>query len=169
MRGALRTALIAASLAACHGSAPAPAPAPDKAAGAADGAPAVSLERTSCFGSCPVYRVTISRDGMVRFEGKRFVTDSGADSAQVTRSAVDSLLAELDRGGYYGFADQYVSGAPACGLYATDLPSVNTAVDDGRRRKSVEHDRGCSQAPAGLAALENRIDEVAGTSRWTGR
>ena len=165
MRGGRRSILLAASLAACHGSVPAPAPAPDAAAST----PVISLERTPCFGSCPVYRVTITRGGVVRFVGTRFVAHPGADSAQIESAAVDSLLAELARGGFYEFDEQYVSGAPACGLYATDLPSAITSVDDGSRSKQVKHDRGCSDAPQALAALENRIDEVAGTSRWTGR
>ena len=169
MRGTLRNILLAASLGACHGSTPATTPAPDDAAARDDAAPAVSLERTPCFGSCPVYRVTISRGGMVRFEGKRFVADTGTDSAQVAKGAVDSLLAELDRGGFYDFEEQYVAGAPGCGLYATDLPSAITSVDDGSRSKRIQHDRGCSDAPQALATLENRIDEVAGTARWTGR
>jgi hypothetical protein len=97
------------------------------------------------------------------------VAHVGADSAQIAKKAVDSLLAELDRGGFYELEEQYVSGAPACGLYATDLPSVITSADDGRRSRRVQHDRGCSDAPQALATLENRIDEVAGTARWTGR
>jgi hypothetical protein len=169
MRGARRSILLAASLAACHGSTPASTPAPAGTAARDEAASAVSLERTPCFGSCPVYRVTISRGGMVRFEGTRFVGHVGADSAQVEAAAVDSLLAELERGGFFDFEEQYVSGAPGCGLYATDLPSAITTVNDGSRGKQVNHDRGCSDAPRALATLEDRIDEVAGTARWTAR
>ena len=165
MRGAHRSILLVASLVSCHGSAPASTPAP-VATAARDDAPAVSLERTPCFGSCPVYLVTISRGGMVRFEGTRFVGHPGVDSAQIAKEAVDSLLVELDRGGFYDFEERYVSGAPGCGLYATDLPSANTAVNDGSRSRRVEHDRGCSDAPLALSTLEDRIDEVAGSARW---
>jgi hypothetical protein len=106
---------------------------------------------------------------MVRFEGTRFVAHVGADSAQVEAAAVDSLLAELERGGFFEFEERYVAGAPGCGLYATDLPSAITTVNDGSRGKQVNHDRGCSAAPRALAMLEDRIDEVAGTARWTAR
>lgn len=166
MKIPFRSVLVAASLAACHSSTPAPAPAPDAAA--SENTPAVTLERTPCFGRCPVYSVSISRSGLVRWEGKRFVADSGADTARITRESVDRLLAELDQAGYFGLEDRYVSGAPACGLYATDLPSAITSVDDGDRSKRIQHDHGCSEAPRQLAELEKRIDEVAGTSRWTG-
>ena len=64
--------------------------------------------------------------------------------------------------------EKYVAGASACGLYATDLPSAITSVDDGKRSKRIEHDHGCSEAPGARAGLENKIDQVAGTLRWTG-
>lgn len=165
MKAAIRSALIAASLGACHGSSPAVAPAPDVAS---DAAPVVTLERTPCFGRCPVYRVTISRSGLVQFEGKRFVADSGSDSARISSEAVTDLLGQLEQGGFYGFDEKYVAGSMGCGPYATDLPGVITSVDDGQRVKRIEHDHGCSEAPSALASLENKIDQVAGTARWTG-
>ena len=162
--------VLVVALLACHGSAPAPAPAPAEAVVAAsDTVPAVTLERTPCFGRCPVYRVTVARSGLVRWEGRRFVADSGLDSVTISAGAVDSLLAELARGGYYGFEGRYMSGAPACGLYATDLPTVVSSATDGRQSQRVEHDHGCTAAPRALAALEQRIDSVAGTARWIGR
>ena len=166
MRVAIRSALVAASLGACHSSTPAPVPVP--AVGTQAETPVVTLERTPCFGSCPVYRVTISRSGLVHYQGKRFVADSGADSARISADSVAGLLKELQQSGYFEFDERYVSGAPACGLYATDLPSAMTSVDDGNRSKHIQHDHGCSDAPKALAGLEKRIDEVAGTSRWTG-
>jgi hypothetical protein len=44
---------------------------------------AVTLERTPCFGTCPVYQVAISRSGMVRFVGKQHVTRQGAATAEI--------------------------------------------------------------------------------------
>jgi hypothetical protein len=82
---------------------------------------------------------------------------------------VDSLLAALETGGYFGFADAYVMDSPACGQYATDSPTVITSASTGGRAKTIRHDYGCSAAPPELARLERLIDEVAGTARWTGR
>jgi hypothetical protein len=129
----------------------------------------VSLERGPCFGTCPVYRVTLDRAGNVRFEGRRFVADSGISTATVPREQAESLFVELETAGYFDLADSYRSGDPACTRYATDLPTVITEVHLGGRTKRVEHDRGCADAPAALSALETRIDEVAGVGRWTGK
>jgi hypothetical protein len=114
-----------------------------------------------------VYQVAISASGRVSFVGKTFVAQQGEASAQVSKPKLDSLLAEIERQGYFDLADRYVAGAAACGLYATDAPSAITEVIHAGRRKRIEHDYGCSQAPASLAVLERGIDEVAGTARWT--
>jgi len=139
-------------------------PAPDLGAG-----PSVSLERRPCFGTCPIYTVTIAGSGAVRFEGRRFVTDSGTFTGAIPRPRVDSLLAELEAAGYFDLADRYAMGAAGCDRYATDLPTVITEVHLGGRAKRVEHDHGCAGAPSVLDSLEHRIDQVAGVARWVGR
>ncbi len=129
----------------------------------------VTLERGPCFGTCPVYAVTLGRDGSVRFEGRRFVADTGISTGTVPRARVDSLFAELQSAGYFELADSYRSGDAVCRRYATDLPTVITEVRLDGRVKRIEHDRGCAEAPAALSQLENRIDEVAGVARWVGK
>jgi hypothetical protein len=155
-------------LAACARTAPVPetrvqSPGESREAGS------VSLERGPCFGSCPVYKVTVDRTGGVRFEGRRFVANTGVSTGTVSPAVVDSLLEELSAAGYFELADAYRAGEPGCERYATDLPTIVTEVRSGERLKRVEHDRGCADAPEVLSRLESRIDEVAGSARWIGR
>jgi Domain of unknown function (DUF6438) len=157
-RGRLAMAVV---LVACSRREPSPAAAP--------AGPAVTLERAPCFGTCPVYTVAISRDGKVEFDGKHHVADSGQATATIPPERVDSLLIELEAAGYFGFADAYEMDSPACGMYATDSPTVITSATRDGETKTVRHDRGCSAAPPELSRLEQRIDEVAGTARWVGR
>lgn len=161
--------LLAIALAACSPRAPEPAATPEAEQVDAAAEPAVRLERTPCFGTCPVYAVTISRSGAVHFTGKHHVAHTGQATATIPAEVVDSLLAELEARGYFGFADAYVMDSPGCGLYATDSPTVITSVTRGGLTKTIRHDRGCSAAPPELSGLEQRIDEIAGTGRWTGR
>ena len=130
---------------------------------------AVLLERTPCFGRCPVYTIAVSPSGKVTFHGRANVKQLGTTSAQIPREKVEALVDELDRAGYFTFADKYVPAEPACGNYATDLPSVISAVIHRGRSKTIVHDYGCGSAPAALVVLERRIDEVLGSDRWTGR
>jgi len=129
----------------------------------------VTLERGSCFGTCPVYRVSLDGEGRVDFVGTRFVSREGADTSRVPPDQVGRLVDSLDAAGYFALADQYVPDSPACGRYATDAPTVTTSVQSNGRSKTVRHDYGCAGAPAALAGMERLIDSVAGTARWTAR
>jgi hypothetical protein len=126
----------------------------------------LSLERRPCFGTCPVYTVTLERTGAVTFEGRRFVADTGTHTGSIPAARADSLFRALDAAGWFSFADRYAMGEPTCERFATDLPSVITEVRMDGRVKRVEHDHGCTGAPAALAELERRIDEVTGVARW---
>jgi hypothetical protein len=143
-------------------------PAPSSAQSVAP-TPVVTLERTACFGSCPVYILSVSAAGDVRFEGKAHTRLLGPVTARVPQARVDSLLYELDHAGYFSFADLYTSAAPACGRYATDSPSAITTVTLRGKTKRIVHDYGCGSAPGALVVLERRIDEVLESGRWTGR
>ena len=150
--------------------APRPAAAPaDQQLSDATAGPAISLERTPCFGGCPVYTISVSPSGQVTYEGKANVRELGTATGQVPKQRVDALLIELERAGYFGFASRYALSEPACGRYVTDLPSVISSATLGARTKRIEHDYGCGRAPAALAVLEHRIDEVLGSGQWTGR
>ena len=153
---------LAAGVAACGPRAP-QTPAPDAA-----GTPAtvVALERGPCFGTCPVYRVILSEDGLVEFVGTLFVSRVGADSARLAPDAVEGLVRSLEEGGFFALADAYVPDAPACGRYHTDAPTVSISVRTPGHAKTVRHDHGCGGAPEGLTGLERLIDSVAGTARW---
>jgi hypothetical protein len=131
--------------------------------------PAITLERTACFGGCPIYTLSVSPSGQVAYEGKAHVRRLGPATAQIPKHRVDALLTELDKAGYFGFASRYTSGEPVCGRYATDSPSAISSVTLNGRTKRIEHDYGCGAAPGALVVLERRIDEVLGSSQWTGR
>jgi hypothetical protein len=132
-------------------------------------APVITLERTSCFGSCPVYRIAASAAGDVTYEGRANVRRLGTATAQIPVARLQELLSELDRAGYFSFANRYTAAEATCGRYATDSPSAITSVRVGTRTKRIEHDYGCGAAPGALVVLESRIDEVLGSSQWTGR
>jgi hypothetical protein len=143
--------------------------------GSADGvtvdsvdAPVITLERTACFGGCPVYRLAVTSDGTVTYEGEAHVRQLGAASDRVPRERVQALLSELDRAGYFSFASRYAAAEPVCGRYSADSPSAITSMTYGGRTKRVEHDYGCGSAPGALVVLERRIDEVLGSAQWTG-
>ena len=157
--------VLAAGLAGC-GTRAAQVPEPEAAS---PGGTVVTLERGPCFGTCPVYRVSLEGNGKVDFTGTRFVTRVGTDTTRVTPEEVGRLVDSLDAVGYFALADEYLLNSPACGRYATDAPTATISVRSGGRSKTVRHDHGCAGAPEALGGMERLIDSVAGTARWTGR
>jgi hypothetical protein len=106
---------------------------------------------------------------MVTYEGKANVRRIGTATTQIAQSEVDALLRELERAGYFTFADRYAPPEPTCRRYSTDSPSAISSATFRGRTKRIEHDYGCGGVPGALTVLEKRIDEVLGSARWTGR
>jgi hypothetical protein len=155
-------------LAGCAPRKPVLPPAENASASSGDTASVISLERTACFGGCPVYRLAVSGTGAISYEGKAHVRRVGAATDQIQAERVEALLSELENAGYFSFADRYTPTEPTCGRYATDSPSAITTVRLNGRTKRIEHDYGCDAAPGALVILERRIDEVLNSAQWTG-
>jgi len=130
--------------------------------------PVITLERTACFGSCPVYRISVTSSGTVSFEGKAHVRRIGPATDQVPPEQVEKLLSEIEQAGYFTLDDRYQASEPGCGRYATDAPTVITSVRLRGRSKTITHDYGCTRVPGTLTILERKIDETLGSARWTG-
>ena len=126
----------------------------------------ITLERTVCFGFCPVYMLTIYSDGRVEFNGQQNVKITGKQISQLTPEQVKELLDLFEKANYFELEDEYT--APV-----TDLPSTITSLTLGGQYKSIRNYGGCLDgspvpAPSALCELETRIDEVANTTQWIG-
>jgi hypothetical protein len=127
----------------------------------------ITLERKPCFGTCPVYMVSITEDGSVVFDGRAHVDSARRVTSHNDADRVASLMRLFDDSQFFTLDDKYVYGEQNCHAYASDAPIVITSITIGGRTKRVEHDQGCSGVPAQLTLLENRIDEIARVWRWT--
>lgn len=139
------------------GADPVDAGAPD--AGSADDVLAV-LERTPCFGRCPVYGVSVHRDGRVEYEGRRFVGQVGRVSAQLTPAQLDDLVQAFHAANFFALEHQKAS------RHTTDLPGAVLTFHENGQARTIRDDHGDPGWPQALRALEDRIDEIVGTSRW---
>ena len=125
----------------------------------------IQLQRTQCYGSCPVYSITIDARGTVTYEGERFVRVVGRQTARVPRSSVADLLATAHRIQFFYLRDAYRGVEMPSGSVATasDLPTKIVTITANGRTKRVQDDLG---APDNLASFERQIDDAAGTKRW---
>lgn len=125
----------------------------------------ITLSRTSCFGPCPIYSVSIDAKGTVKYEGKKFVRVTGVQSDQIPVSRVAELLATVDRIRFFELDDRYlvIRNADGTSTMVTDSPTTFVTVTRGGRTKSIEDYVG---APESLKQFEKQIDEAARTKRW---
>jgi hypothetical protein len=122
----------------------------------------ISLERTTCFGRCPVYKVSIYGDGTVRYDGKEYVKVKGSQTRVISQEQVGRLVAEFQQARYFSFKDEYET------ITFTDAPLAITSVTIDGRTKRVRHYLGDGAAPRELSVLEERIDHVSGADEWVG-
>jgi hypothetical protein len=128
----------------------------------------ITMERAPCYGTCPVYTVTVGGDGEVRFRGTANVAQAGERVARIPRARVDSLFRYVDSIAFDRLDASYTYGTNVCGAYVTDLPAVVVSVMRSGVTRRVRHDYGCEAAPGALRELHRRIDETAGTQQWIG-
>lgn len=121
-----------------------------------------TLERTECFGTCPVYRVTVRADGSVEWLGQGHVAKPGVATAKLSNATLAALRKLFTDAKYFD-----LKGDADC-HEMTDQPSVITSYDDGTNKRTIRHYLGCSRAPSGLSALEERFDALV-TTEWVGK
>jgi hypothetical protein len=123
-----------------------------------------TLARTACYGTCPVYSVTVFTDGRVDWNGEEYVQVKGPATAKLSAKDLADLRAAFAKADYFNLKEDY-----AC-EEITDHPSAQTSFHDGKRQFQINHDYGCRSKrgiPA-LTQLESDIDRIVGTSRWIG-
>ncbi|MGQ0531443.1 MAG: DUF6438 domain-containing protein [Caulobacteraceae bacterium] len=120
----------------------------------------ITLTRGVCFGFCPDYTVTISGDGEVRYEGRRFVNVVGQRTATIPREDVARLVARFDEIGFDRLRDAYRA-------QVTDLPTYAVSITRNGHIKAVIDYGGVSAGmPRTVRDLQDEIDRVAGTAQW---
>src|ERR1043165_285581 len=85
-----------------------------------------SFERTPCFGTCPVYRVSVTGSGTIRFEGIRNVDSIGVFNGQIDAAAVRKLARAFDDAKYFTLQTSY--GQANCQPYGTDAARILTSI-----------------------------------------
>jgi hypothetical protein len=120
----------------------------------------ISLVRTYCFGSCPSYEVEIRGDGSVTYTGKGYVAVSGIHKGNISRKAVESLVALFRDADFYSFEPKYT-------VNVSDNPTYTTSISiDGQTHSVIDYMGSAAGMPLVIGRLENAVDEYSGTDRW---
>jgi hypothetical protein len=125
----------------------------------------IVMETGACFGTCPMYSLTIHANGAVNYEGLKFVKIEGNRSSRISSDQIQELVSAIENANFFALEDQYVTNA-------TDLPSITLSITMDGREKSIWHygllncDGELDGAPKELCELENKIDEVTNSAQW---
>ena len=120
----------------------------------------ITLERTACHGTCPVYALTIYGSGTAIYEGKDFVKTKGRAEITISEEKIRQLVSEFEKVDYFSLNDSYVERV------ITDAPSATTSITIGGKTKTIKHYHGDLNAPKQLTELESRIDEIIDSAQW---
>ena len=125
----------------------------------------ITLERTTCEGTCPSYKLTILGDGTVNFEGRKYVRVKGTVRSKIDPASVESLVQEFIKIDYFGLNDKYttIKNPDGTETIVLDLPTTITSLTlAGKQKRIVDY----VGAPQQLMELEDEIDKVANSKRW---
>ncbi len=125
-----------------------------------------TLERTACFGFCPVYKVSVDERDLLLFQGERFVTEAGGSVSKRLPKGSFNRLVEIAKA--YRFSSYDVSYSDAaqtnCQNQATDMPYIKIAFDAKKLNHAVNMYQGCmdidgrEQFDAMVAELDAALD-----------
>jgi|GEM_PF-5991878 hypothetical protein len=129
----------------------------------------ITFQRTDPMGGRPSYKLIVSGDGLVQYDGLGNVTHTGKRTRHISEAAVSELIEEFRSAHFFDLNDYRSS--------ETDQPARVISFQIGFRRKQIvdygleSHaadlpDGLSSGAPESLIQLEKRIDETAGAKKW---
>jgi uncharacterized protein DUF6438 len=120
----------------------------------------MTLERTSCEGTCPAYKLEIHGDGSVIYVGEGFVQYCGEYRGKISSSAVQQLLGKFAEADFFNLPDRYVASS-------SDGPASTTSITfDDRKKSLIDYWGQPKGTPRIISDLENMIDRIAGPQVW---
>jgi Domain of unknown function (DUF6438) len=121
-----------------------------------------SLQRSVCFGWCPVYTVEVHANGRVDYHGEAHVKHHGYATGWIGREQIAQLRRAFETAGYRALETAYVTPV------ATDVPTVTISYDG----KTIVHEHGFTiedgVAPHALYDLEDQVDAIVDIEQWIG-
>jgi hypothetical protein len=92
----------------------------------------VKMHRTACFGRCPIYYIEIFDDGLLRYNGIRFVNDTGLFEKRIDASRVRSLIADFEKNRIDTLQENYANRI-------VDLPGIIFVFNIGNDEKQINN------------------------------
>lgn len=112
--------------------------------------PIFILEKTACYGTCPVYKVNVFRNDSLTFEGERFVDKIGIHTKEIPKGTVKQLIKQFREANFFAFKSAYEA-------HISDLPTTYITFNDGAKSLKIKDYHG---SPEALKTLEKVIADL---------
>ena len=106
----------------------------------------ISLQRTACFGTCPIYKIEIFSDGSGIYTGTRFVENIGITKFSLSETQLNLILTKAEAIGFTNMKEEY--SEPISDLSTTFIQIKDKEIRD------------YTGAPKTLKNLESLIDQL---------
>lgn len=106
-----------------------------------DALDSIRYETSPCFGTCPVYSVTVSRAGNGTFQGQRFTGAAGTETFAVTREQFEAFAKALAP--YRGKTGGQAGGGNCPRMHTDDTGVRVTWTATNGRIQTLSHYFGC--------------------------
>ncbi len=117
------------------------------------------IDRTPCYGKCPVFTIELFDDGTVKYNGVAFVDKKGTFTAQVTPEFMAQIQSKALSVKYLSFENKY----PIAPVVIADLPITTTFIRIGNEDKQITDN---FDAPRDLIDFENWLVQQFEKLNW---
>ncbi len=122
----------------------------------------IQFARQACFGKCPIYNFSVYENGLLIYNGERFVEKEGTYYQVLVKSTVDSLVNTFETSSFSSFSENYPTDKSA----PSDLPTIELSY---RNKKGIVK-KVCSKgwgAPDELVLLQQKVDSLLSFQQMT--
>lgn len=116
----------------------------------------LEMSKGPCFGSCPIFTITVYDNGWATYNGKLYTDKLGLHIKKVGRSRLEEIKRELRLANLWQYQNIYRSSLP-------DLQSVTINYFEKGRTKSITGKEG---RPISVQKIEAFLDKMVKTTGW---
>jgi Domain of unknown function (DUF6438) len=117
------------------------------------------INRTPCYGKCPVFTIELFDNGIVKYNGVAFVDKKGIFTAKVTPEFIANIQSQAQSIKYLSLENKY----PISPVVIADLPTTTTFIRIGGEGKQITNN---FDAPRDLIDFENWLEHQFEQLNW---
>mgnify|MGYP006267484929 CR=1 FL=1 len=110
------------------------------------------LQKTSCYGTCPVYTLRLAEDGRARLRAEEHMDKQGIYKANFPKGEILALIDDFEQANFAAFKTEYTSTR-------SDLPTTYITFGD---MKIMNYDG----APESLEKLQKKLEAFVDRPEW---